>query len=330
MFGNQKKQTLFFYIIFHILFIKTKMKKIFLAAILLYLGVFTYTHAQEEKKEEKKEEKSAVSLESEEGVPILPEEGDWSLGISANPFLNYLGNFFNQAGNNQSPSVNFVQNPFNQLALFGKLVKDENTAYRGRFQLNVGSTGENRISVKDELPAPSTPNYVTDKRNRTDVGILLAFGLEKRRGAGRLQGVYGGEFLIGFASSSEKFTYGNAITNQFQNPTTSSFAPTSNNILGGGGRVTQFKYGNKFMVGARGFIGVEYFFAPKMSIGGEFGYAFTVITAGKGSTTSEVWNPVTNSVQTTTADVYNPEYRNTRLGIGLDNLNGAINLLFYF
>ena len=36
----------------------------------------------------------AQDLTSKKGEPYLPEAGDWSIGIDANPLLNYMGNLF--------------------------------------------------------------------------------------------------------------------------------------------------------------------------------------------------------------------------------------------
>ena len=208
------------------------------------------------------------------------------------------------------------------------MIKDENTAYRARFQLNVGTTTEKGISAQSvATPDPNNPQFVTDTRKSSNTGILLAFGIEKRRGAGRLQGIYGGEALVGFASTKDKYSYGNAITQQFTSPATFNFG---NNILGGGRRKLEDKFGSKFMAGVRGFVGVEFFFAPKMSIGGEFGYTLALTTAGKGSTTSEIYDATANGAKSTTSQVYDANYNKATVGIGLDNLSGAINLLFYF
>lgn len=61
----------------------------------------------------------AQELTSKKGEPILPEKGDWSFSIDANPFLFYIGNIFNKGGiatttagnvvtnNNQPPSFAF-------------------------------------------------------------------------------------------------------------------------------------------------------------------------------------------------------------------------------
>ncbi len=293
------------------------MKKILLTAFLLFLGV-QFAFAQSD---------STLTTTENEGITILPEAGEWGLGISANPFLSYLGNFFNQAGNNGSPAFGYTQNPFNSLALFGKIMRDENTAFRARFQLNVGGNTEKSIVVLNQLtPDPLNVQFVTDTRNTSSTGILLGFGLEKRRGAGRLQGIYGAEAMLGYASQKDKYTYGNALSKDFPTPNRNNFG---SNIAGTNFK-TEEKFGNSFIFGVRGFIGVEYFFAPKMSIGGEFGYSFALRTAGKGSVTTESYDTVGNTVRTLKTDVYTNNFNTSTTGIGLDNLNGAINLLFYF
>jgi hypothetical protein len=81
--------------------------------------------------------------------------------------------------------------------------------------------------------------------------------------------------------------------------------------------------------GVRGFGGVEYFFAPKISLGGEIGYTIGFSTNGKGYTTRETLHTGTGSAVTVTTDNYtNSGLRS--MGIGLDNVNAGINLHFYF
>lgn len=298
------------------------MRKILLSVFALFLGLHI-SFAQSDSTLTS----GGSGLSSDEGVTILPEEGEWGLGISANPFLDYLGNFFNQAGNNNSPSFGYTRNPFNNLAIFGKMIKDENTAFRARFQLNIGNSGRKGISAQSvQTPDPLNPQFVTDSYTSSSTGILLGFGLEKRRGAGRLQGIYGGEAMIGFSSMKDKYTYGNAISQQFQTPAATNFG---NNIIGNA-RKTEEKFGNSVIFGLRGFIGVEYFFAPKMSIGGEFGYSIGIRTAGKGSVTTESYDATSTSARSISSQAYDNNFNTTFTGIGLDNLNGAINLLFYF
>ncbi|MES2681013.1 MAG: hypothetical protein V4635_14060, partial [Bacteroidota bacterium] len=47
-------------------------------------------------------------LTSKKGEPILPEKGDWAIGIDATPFLNYIGNFFGTP--NSAPSFTWLTN----------------------------------------------------------------------------------------------------------------------------------------------------------------------------------------------------------------------------
>src|SRR5437773_1804179 len=79
----------------------------------------------------------AQDLTSKKGEPILPEAGDWGLGVDATPFINFAGNLFNNSVTNNAPSWNFLTN--NQ-TIAGKYFTDEKTAYRGAIRLGFGST----------------------------------------------------------------------------------------------------------------------------------------------------------------------------------------------
>jgi len=114
----------------------------------------------------------------------------------------------------------------------------------------------------------------------------------------------------------------------FPEPTTAEFGnnrPNGDNSV----RVTDNKSGMNFLVGARGFIGVEYFFAPKISIGGEFGYMVSWRTQLRALETRQQWDPGLNAIRETKIDSFNNGGQ-TSIGVGLDNLSGSINLLFYF
>jgi hypothetical protein len=118
------------------------------------------------------------------------------------------------------------------------------------------------------------------------------------------------------------------MTSDFQVPT--SYTGFGGNLSAGGSvRQTENKAGGNFLVGARGFVGVEYFFAPKISIGGEFGYMVAFRTQARGLVTTQTWDGANNNVRETKTDVYNSGGL-TNIGVGIDNLSGSINLLFYF
>src|SRR5438067_1348098 len=78
----------------------------------------------------------AQDLTSKKGEPILPEAGDWGIGIDAAPFLNYAGNFFGKTASNSAPTWNFLTS--NQ-TITGRYFADEKTVYRGAVRLGFTS-----------------------------------------------------------------------------------------------------------------------------------------------------------------------------------------------
>lgn len=273
---------------------------------------------------------NALSLKSKKGVEILPQEGDWSFGISASPFLNYAGNLLNGNTYNNSPNFSSPNLPYNDvfdniggLTFLGKYVKRQDLFYRTRFNLNsYRQTNQYSVEKDKQLPDVFTVEYVTDKQIYRNTSMLLGLGFEKRKGSGRLQGYYGAEALFGFARSSSKYEYGNPMNLEFPTPRTynNGFALS---------RILENNSGHSFAFGGRGFIGVEYFIAPRMSLGGEIGYTIGVQTNSKSNAVYERFNPETLQAER----IVNNSYRNggtTYTGMGLDNSSGSIVLYFYF
>lgn len=279
-----------------------------------------------------KAQDAVEKLTSKRGVAILPEAGEWGLGISADPFLRYFGNFINGNTGNNAPSFTYSSNPTNNVAVFGKKIVDENTAYRVRFNIGAGQDIFKQVIAQNELtPDANFPAFTEDWQKTNYLTVVLAPGFEKRRGSTRLQGIYGAELVIAYSSTTHSYEYGNPITSDFNAPITYNFGSNilSGNSLAASSRVLENKYGGSIFAGARGFVGVEYFFAPKISIGGEFGYTLGFRTQGRSLITSESWNSSAGSVLETKTDYYrNSGY--TSISAGLDNINGSINLLFYF
>ncbi|MGE0568474.1 MAG: hypothetical protein AB7O73_11035 [Bacteroidia bacterium] len=260
---------------------------------------------------------SGSELKSKKGEMILPEAGDWGLAIDATPFLNYFGNFFGKTANNNAPSFTYLTNA---QTISGKYFVDAQTAYRGSLRIGLGGATE-RNMVADVLKSaaisptangwPSSAPMVENTWKASNTTIGLAAGMEKRKGKTRLQGYYGGEVGIYMNMSKDKFTYGNALqatttpslnvnvtgADEFTNPNAygnvgNNVAPAPLNGLIGDARVTERKNGTVISFGIRGFIGAEYFFLPKMSFGGEFGWGIGMSSTGKSKTT---WEGVGNN-----------------------------------
>jgi hypothetical protein len=276
------------------------------------------------------------SFKSKNGHEVLPQRKDWALGISATGFLNYLGNMMNGNSFNNAPTFNSanVPSPFaigniSGMAISGKYMRSATLAYRVRFQANAGRTSYKNLVLKDmPTPDPMNPVMVEDQLDIDAQVVLLSAGFEKRRGNGRLQGFYGAEAMVGYAGNNRTYSYGNGFSTDFTSPvSTTDF----NSLLSGptSFRPKEIYSGATMLAGLRGFIGVEYFVAPKISLGGELGYTLGMSVNGKGYTTNTTWNTGTNQTSTITTDRYASAGLRS-MGIGVDNINAGINLHFYF
>jgi hypothetical protein len=210
---------------------------------------------------------NAQDMTSKRGVPILPEAGEWALGIDATPLLEYFGNLFTDSYND-GPSFDFTRSN----TLWFKKVRDEGFHYRGMLRLGFGGETNTVLSTPlDPNPNPLTPLFVDDECKSSSMNIALGAGFEMRRGKGRLQGYYGPELIVNFGSSSREYSYGNVITATNPNPMSEVFDENVGFDDLFDVRTTKVDDGSTFGLTLRGFVGLEYFFAPKLSIGGEFG-----------------------------------------------------------
>lgn len=246
-------------------------------------------------------------LKNKRGIMILPQRGNYCIGINANPFFNYFGNMFNNSTGSNSPSFTFTNS---DQTIYGKYMKTNNMAYRANFRIGISNI-TNTYNVLDLSPGAAQNAMVSDVYKRRNKNIGLSFGMEKRRGNTRMQGLYGVEGFIGFSSGKDKFEYGNKLEN----------------LDTGFRRLTEFTLSNSFSIGFRGFVGVEYFIAPNFSIGGELGYGpdFTFNSAPK--QTFEQYD-FTAGTATTESKEVNP--KTTNISLDTDNARGNIKLLFYF
>ncbi len=277
-----------------------------IATSLLIVGVAS---AQEDQRE--------LGTTNKIGQNILPAKGDIAIGIDAAPFLGYIGNIFTDAYND-APEFNGPNSFFGGNTLYGKYFLTDKSAIRARVSFDFNS--QNRTeSVRDDAAFAADPTSdaeVKDKWTTKENYFEFGAGYELRRGYGRLQGYYGGELTVGFANSSDKYTYGNAITSTNTNPTSA---------FGGTPRTTAEKNGNAFFFGIGGFAGVEYFVAPKISLGGELGVSILTGNVKGGKTTTEFWNGT--EVETETVDNSNDKFGGFGFGT---RTNGRLMVTFHF
>lgn len=232
---------------------------------------------------------NAQELVSKKGFTILPEAGDIVLGFDAVPLVDLALNFANiMVNTGQTAGHPGYVGGFNQV-IVGKYFMTESMAIRAKIGINTNRTSATTYfdDPIDMLASPLDPNSwgeIKDVSVTTSREIILAGGLEFRRGHNRLQGFYGAEALIGLSHSGASNKYGVKIT---QDAITNGFTNGDGSTLSG--RVLSSSTGNAITFGVRGFVGVEYFFAPKMSVGGEFGWGLGITTTPRGKDKKENW-----------------------------------------
>jgi len=214
---------------------------------------------------------NAQDMTSKKGVPILPETDDWSIGFDATNLIQYFGNLANGNLNNNNSSLGPQQN----LTLVGLMVKDESTSYRGKVRIGFGSnTVEGAVADSSTTP--------TKVETSNGFALTLGAGLQKNRGKGRLRGIYGAEIAIMLGGGGDvKSTY------------TETIPPVAMS------HQTENKAGSTFGIGLNGFIGAEFFFAPKMSLSAEYQWGLNFSSTGEGETTTTNWDAAGVATSTT-------------------------------
>ena len=262
---------------------------------------------------------SQEALTNKKGQAILPTEGDCALGFNALPILNYMGNALNGTdGTNFVNNGSFFVNSDNMI--YAKYMASDNMAYRIRLRVRNNNTTRKNYVI--ENGAFSQDTTVEDSWNNNDQLIGFSAGFEKRRGSGRIVGVYGVELGYSTASTRDKYTYGNAMDDTYNTPlTTTDFNFGSAQFVAA--RTLDVKWGRTHNIGLQGFAGVEYFFAPKIALTGEFTWGVSYTTRGDSEVTTELYTTERTTTKTTTAGL-------NSLGIDTGNYGGAIGLLSYF
>lgn len=199
---------------------------------------------------------NAQDLKSSKGENYLPEAGDWSISFNADNLFKYAGNAFSSAGTNT----------------IGK-VENSNGSASGTFtgKKFVTATQADRYTVGFELAntsstlASATTTVAGAETVSTRVNVTAGIGKEWRRGKTRLQGFYGYDLVANIV-----------LVNN-----TKTTTPTSATAYS----VTDDKGGFGFGVGAKGFLGAEYFIFPKIAIGAQYTYGVNLNIAAAGTRT---------------------------------------------
>jgi hypothetical protein len=266
-------------------------------------------------------------LTSKKGEAYLPEAGDWALGFDGTPFLNYAGNMFNGNTGNSVNATWVGNNP--AMTIVGKMFKDETTAYRAKIRIGFGSTTTNGII---DTSTTTLTGEITDEQKSSNFMLTLGGGIEKRRGNTRIQGFYGGEMLISIGSSSTEYTYADASSGTTAGGNLhigTNFDFGSNNYTATE-RVVKNAAGGTFQLGLRGFVGVEWFVAPKVSVAAEYGWGLAMKSTGDGEIDTEEYAVPTGATDESLISRKHTTGGTSSFGIDTDNNGGIITIMFHF
>lgn len=281
-------------------------------SMILLCFVFINANAQEETTE---------PLKGKNGQLILPETSEIGLGFNAIPLLNWFGNSFNNNSNNTYAGFNKFFSNFGTSVVMGKYMLDSKTAIRANFGFNFSSVYEERYIQDDASNDPM--DMVVDSRTSDNGTYVLSGGYEMRRGKGRIQGYYGGDLALMYSQSSGfSYTYGNGYSATNVVPSSTNWGSNINSNE----RTVSVDGNNAFGVGLRPFIGLEYFVAPKVSVGGEFGYSLFLMHSFESTSVNEYFEASTGN----TVNTVNKVGGTTSFSGGVDNFNGSIFMMFYF
>ena len=270
----------------------------------------------------------------------LPQTGNFAIGFSANPFVNYLGNFFNGSTTNNYNFDEVGGQPLftNQLSsgvqypvvsVTGKYMTSEKSAIRVNAGLILERDNSSFFVQDDKEVAinPLSEAQVTDNIISKFNGGTIALGLEKRFGTGRLQGILAGSLAYAFQTEKYNFKYGNAITDINQTPSVNASVSYTAHGQIANARPTSVYNDGTHGTGIVGAIGMEYFLAPKVSFGAEVNLSLLYAWTGKTYTTIEGFNASTNEVEEHT-DLTSPS--SSDLIFGTQNIGANLFFNFYF
>lgn len=259
---------------------------------------------------------TTTSMKNKKGLEYLPQAGDWVLQFDATPLLDFGLNAIKLQTNTGATAQHLGYVGGFSNVIVGKMYTTATEAWRVKVGINYLT---NTTETTAMYGANNDKEYVTTSQAKT-TNVVLGFGKEWRRGHNRLQGFYGGEALlrIGSPTSTTSLEYSVDLKEAID-----SGAHVGPRSLG----VTK---SSAFGFGVRGFVGVDYFVLPKISVGAEFGW-------GIGFQTSSGEVTVESLVGTDVEETVNKAPKNSGLSIGIDDGgstmfggSAAINVSFHF
>ena len=271
----------------------------------------------------------SLSAQETEKKQYLPEAGDWAIGFDAKPILNYVGNIFNGTSDNEFETLGgepALNNYGPTVSLMGKYMLTDEFALKANLGVLL-KNDKQAYYIQDDAATildPLSNAKVADYKATRNTGVSLMAGAEYRLGKKRIQGVFGAGVLFGVQKRVVNYSYGNLMTTINQNPTVAG----QFNVWSNGYRtVKEFNAAPDFYAGLTGSAGVEFFVAPKISLGAEVSLVAAYKVNQQTFSYSEGYNPSTEVIERKT-DLVSP--MTGTFYLGTQNLGGSVYMSFFF
>jgi len=284
-------------------------------------------------------EKSDSTKVAKDYSQILPQAGDFAVGFTLNPFVNFVGNMFNGTmGQVLDESrigggvIQYGNNPtYPIVSVMGKYMFTDNLGIRANigFLMNYADSTKKVKDDYDVAMGTLVPSMVSDTKKGTTFGGSFSAAAEYRVGKKAVQGVFSGGLLYTLSKYSCNYTYGNAITEINQKPTTAFNAKHYGEEKMGMPyyRVLKESTACSHTIGLITSAGFEWFVAPKISLGAEVNLSLLYqITPGV-TQQVEGYVPFYGEVRQETVEV-GEKYQG--LVFGTQNIGANLYMNFYF
>ncbi len=260
-----------------------------------------------------------------------PEAGDFSIGLSIDPLASFVGNMLNGTQDNELDDMAGEALKSNQASILGSYQVSEKLGIKANIGFKFGNV-RNRYYVTDDKAVALDPlslQKVVDARKTVTNGGSLAVGIDYRRGKRAVQGVFGAGIVYGFDVNKTRYSYGNAITEINQQPSTAfTGVPTlSTSYIPYGRPVKQFTNDINHWFGIYSSVGVEWFVAPKIALGANVNLNLLYESGAQKYVEYEGWNTATGKVEEFT-ELRSPG--DSKFDFGVENIGANLYISFYF
>lgn len=269
----------------------------------------------------------------------LPKAGDVAIGFSLNPLANFVGNMFN--GNTWNSLDDLAAEPMlcptpNIAAIMAKYMLTDQLGIKANLGFGCNIYSKNGYIVDDAamMMNPLSEAKVIDTYKVNKLSGSIALGVDYHVGKQLpVQGVFGVGIIYALGHETHQYRYGNAITELNQNPSyNTSIFPTA--VTTGlipympNARMLSDQAINLIhRFGAYASVGVEWFVAPKISLGANVNLNICYTLNPARETIYEGWNNATSQVEQYTDLVAPASHGFT---FSTDNIGANLLMNFYF